>query len=62
MHGNSRPVGRPPLRVKSTHIRLGLGVPRRIDRVLGPKEKRADLIRQAVEREIARREEEAKTR
>ena len=60
MHGMTRPVGRPPLNVKSTNVRLGIGVPKRIDRVLGPKEKRADLIRSAIEREIQRREKDAK--
>jgi metal-responsive CopG/Arc/MetJ family transcriptional regulator len=49
-------MGRPPMNVKPMIVRLGEDVPKRIDRVLEPKEKRADLIRQAVERELKRRE------
>jgi metal-responsive CopG/Arc/MetJ family transcriptional regulator len=62
MHGMPRPVGRPPLNVKATVVRLGKGVPARIDRVLDKekKEKRADLIRGAVEVELQRREAELK--
>jgi hypothetical protein len=51
-------MGRPPMNVKPTVVRLGEGVPERIDAVLEPKEKRADLIREAIEREIARREKQ----
>lgn len=53
-------MGRPPMNVKPMIVRLGEDVPDRIDRVLEPKEKRADLIREAVEREIKRREKAAK--
>jgi predicted DNA-binding protein len=49
-------MGRPPMNVKATVVRLGDGVPERIDAVLKPKEKRADLIREAIERELKRRE------
>jgi metal-responsive CopG/Arc/MetJ family transcriptional regulator len=49
-------MGRPPMNVKPMLVRLGEDVPERIDQVLAPKEKRADLIREAVEREIKRRE------
>ena len=49
-------MGRPPMNVKATVVRLGEGVPERIDAVLAPKEKRADLIRKAIEKELKRRE------
>lgn len=49
-------MGRPPMNVKPTVVRLGEGVPERIDAVLEPKEKRADMIREAIERELKRRE------
>jgi len=49
-------MGRPPKHRKSTHIRLDRGVRERIKKVLRPKEKQADLIRIAVDRELARRE------
>lgn len=52
-------MGRPPMNVRPTVVRLGDGVPERIDAVLDKKEKRADFIRAAVEREIARRERKA---
>jgi metal-responsive CopG/Arc/MetJ family transcriptional regulator len=54
--GTAGRMGRPPMGVKPMIVRLGEDVPDRIDRVLQPKEKRADLIREAVEREIKRRE------
>ena len=41
-------MGRPPMNVKPMIVRLGEDVPDRIDAVLEPKEKRADLIREAV--------------
>ena len=53
-------MGRPPLNVKSTHIRLGTEVFERIGRLLRPNEKMVDLIREAVERELQRREAESK--
>ena len=53
-------MGRPPLNVKSTHIRLGTEVFERIGRLLRPNEKMVDLIREAVERELQRREAEKK--
>lgn len=49
-------MGRPSMNVKATVVRLPNGMDDRIDAVLEPKEKRADLIREAVEREIKRRE------
>ena len=53
-------MGRPPLDVKSTHIRLGTEVFERIGRLLRPNEKMVDLIREAVERELQRREADLK--
>jgi metal-responsive CopG/Arc/MetJ family transcriptional regulator len=49
-------MGRPPKHRIATLIRLDKGVAGRIDKALRGKEKRADLIRAAVERELARRE------
>lgn len=48
-------VGRPSLGVKATLVRLPEGVPERIDAIAGPN-KRAEFIRQAVEKELRRRE------
>jgi hypothetical protein len=53
-------MGRPPLNVKSTHIRLGTEVFERIGRLLRPNEKMVDLIRAAIEQELQRREAESK--
>lgn len=41
--------------VKATVVRLSDGVPERIDALCGPN-KRADFIREAVEKELRRRE------
>lgn len=49
-------MGRPAMNLKATVVRLPQGMDEEIDAVLEPGEKRADLIRQAVEREIKRRE------
>jgi metal-responsive CopG/Arc/MetJ family transcriptional regulator len=54
--GSPARMGRPPMNVKPIFVRLGVDIPKRIDAVLEPKEKRADLIRDAVERELKRRE------
>jgi hypothetical protein len=43
---------------EQTPARFPAGTPARIDAVLAEKEKRADLIRNAVEREIKRREKQ----
>ena len=52
----TKPMGRPPkFRIAAT-IRLDKITLARIDKVLRPKEKRVDLIRVAVERELNRRE------
>ena len=53
-------MGRPPLYGKAMLIRLGKNVPERIAKVLRRKEKRADFIRIAVERELKRREKRRK--
>lgn len=50
-----RRKGRPSLKVKPTVIRLPFGTPARIDAVVG-KHRRAEFIREAVERELKRRE------
>lgn len=54
--GTEARMGRPPMNVKPTLVRLPEGMDRRIDAVLDDKEKRADLIREAVEKEVKRRE------
>ena len=50
-------MGRKPLNVKGTQVRLALGVPKRIDALLG-KNRRAEFIREAVEEVLSRRESE----
>jgi hypothetical protein len=49
-------VGRKKINDEQTPARFPAGTLARIDAVLAEKEKRADLIRNAVEREINRRE------
>lgn len=51
-----RPVGRRKINDEQMPARFPEGTLARIDAVLGGKEKRADLVREAVDREIARRE------
>ena len=51
-------MGRPPLNVKPILVRLPDGVGERID-VLEGKNKRAEFIRDAVERELRERERRA---
>lgn len=51
-------MGRPPLNVKPILVRLPADVPDRIDAIVG-KNKRAEFIREAVEKELAKREREA---
>lgn len=51
-------MGRPPLNVKPTVVRLTQEALDRIERVAGPN-KRSEFIREAVENELARREAEA---
>lgn len=50
-------MGRPPMNVKPILVRLPEGVPDRIDAIAG-KNRRAEFIREAVERELAKRESE----
>ena len=52
---NSQRMGRPPLNVKPTLVRLPADVPERIDALVG-KNRRAEFIREAVETELIRRE------
>ena len=49
-------MGRPKMHVKPTVVRLPQGVAEQIDAIAGPN-KRAEFIREAVEREIKRRSE-----
>jgi predicted DNA-binding protein len=48
-------MGRPPLGVKSTVVRLPMGLGERIDALVGRK-RRAAFIREVVEREVERQE------
>lgn len=50
-------MGRPPLKVKSTVIRLPEGLGERIDDLVG-KQRRAAFIREVVEREVERLEKQ----
>jgi len=52
-------MGRPPLGMKATTIRLSLDTIRRIEEQVGNRQL-AKFIREAVERELRRREEEQK--
>jgi predicted DNA-binding protein len=48
-------MGRPPLNVKPTVVRLSVETLRRIEALVG-KNRMAEFIREAVERELKRRE------
>jgi len=48
-------MGRPPLGVKSTVVRLPKGLGERIDALVG-RQRRAAFIREVVEREVERQE------
>jgi hypothetical protein len=52
-------MGRPPLGMKATTIRLSMDTIRRIEAQVGNRQL-AKFIREAVERELRRREEEQK--
>ncbi|MTH94921.1 hypothetical protein E1297_02685 [Roseibium sp. RKSG952] len=52
-------MGRPPLNVKPTLVRLGEGVGERIDALVGTR-KRAEYIRDAIEEKLRRDERKAK--
>ena len=54
----TRRMGRPSLKVTPVLVRLPEGMPERIDAIAG-KNKRAEFIREAVEKEVKRREREA---
>lgn len=54
----AKPMGRPPLNVKPTVVRLSEEALDRIEKVAGPNQ-RAAFIREAVENELKRREAEA---
>lgn len=51
-------MGRPPMQIKATVVRLSEDVLERIDELMGPN-KRAEFIREAIERELKRRERKA---
>lgn len=51
-----RPVGRRKINDEQMPARFPAGTLARMDAVLGEKEKRSDLIREAVEAELKRRE------
>jgi metal-responsive CopG/Arc/MetJ family transcriptional regulator len=51
-------MGRPPLNLKDFHINLSEDVVKRIDALVGPN-RRAIFIRDAVDREVRRRERKA---
>jgi len=53
-------MGRPPLGMKATTIRLSVDTIRRIEAQVGNRQL-AKFIREAVERELRRREEEQKS-
>jgi metal-responsive CopG/Arc/MetJ family transcriptional regulator len=53
-------MGRPSLDVTPTVVRLSKAVLARIDAIMDGKSRRAVFIREAVERELARRERAAK--
>lgn len=57
MLGYDAIMGRPPLNVKSTNIRLTEGLGERIDKLVG-RQKRAAFIRDVLEREVQRLEAE----
>lgn len=51
-------VGRPPMNLKPTLVRLPQDVAERIDAIAGPN-RRAEFIREAIDRELKRREKKA---
>jgi predicted DNA-binding protein len=57
MAGYETFMGRPPLGVKTTVVRLPDGLAERIDDLIGPK-RRAQFIRNLVEKEVERLESE----
>lgn len=59
--GRKPRMGRPPMNVKPTLVRLPEGVPERIDAIAGPN-RRAEFIREAIEKELRKREREVNSR
>lgn len=57
MRGYDATMGRPPLNVRSTNIRLPEGLGERIDKLVG-RQRRAAFIRDVLEREVERLESE----
>lgn len=57
MHGYETSMGRPPLNVKPTNVRLPEGLGERIDKLVG-RQRRAAFIRDVLEREVERLESE----
>ncbi len=57
MHGYDDNMGRPPLNLKSTNVRLPEGLGDRIDKLVG-RQRRAAFIREVLEREVERLEVE----
>lgn len=55
-------MGRPPLKVTSTHMRLPTGVGAKIDAIVGKNGKRADFIRKAVDAALAKEARLAKAK
>ena len=51
-------MGRPPLAVKPMFVRMPIGVPERIDALVGSK-RRAAFVREAVLKELERQERAA---
>ena len=56
---NHARMGRPPLNIKPTVVRLSKDALERIEALVG-KQKMAEFIREAVERELKRREKQEK--
>ncbi len=54
---NARKMGRPPLNVKETKVRLTADQRQRIEALVGPN-RMASFIREAIENELDRREKE----
>jgi predicted DNA-binding protein len=57
MRGYDDSMGRPPLNLKSTNVRLPEGLGDRIDKLVG-RQRRAAFIRDVLEREVERLEAE----
>jgi len=54
------PMGRPPLGMKPTTVRLPLEIIRRIEALEGKQRRLASFIREAIENELERRENQGK--